>query len=136
MWRKELDKQLSLLKRQGVITGWHDRQISAGTEWENEINEHLNSAQIILLLISPDFMASPYCYSKELQQAIKRHEAGKARVIPIILRPVTWEDAPFGKLEVLPTNSKPITMWRNQDEALVDVAKGVRHAIGELKEVA
>lgn len=132
MWRKELDKQLSLLKRQGLISSWHDRQISAGTEWEKEINMHLNNAQIILLLVSPNFMSSPYCYSDELKQAIKRHKGREARVIPIILRPVDWKNAPFGNLQALPSEAKPITMWRNQDEAFFNVVKGIHRAIKEI----
>ena len=85
---------------------WHDRNISAGTEWEREINKHLNEADIILLLISPDFIASDYCYSKEMKWAMDRHERGEARVIPIILRPVdNWKGAPFGKLQALPKDS-------------------------------
>src|SRR6266446_10995658 len=93
--RKELEKQLSFLKRQGIISGWHDRDIQAGQEWEHEIDRHLNTAQIILLLISPDFMDSDYCYSVEMKRAMERHEQGEARVIPIILRPVNWQTPPI-----------------------------------------
>jgi hypothetical protein len=91
--RKELDKHLYNMRRQGLIAEWYDRDISAGMEWEHEIDIHLNTAQIILLLISPDFMASDYCYSIEMQRAMERHEAGEARVIPIILKHVDWQDA-------------------------------------------
>src|SRR5271169_4591905 len=86
--RQVLDKHLSLLKRQGLIGVWHDRDISAGTDWKQTISIHLSAAQIILLLVSPNFMASKYCYSVEMKQAIERHDAKEARVIPIILRPV------------------------------------------------
>src|SRR5947209_7164094 len=79
---KKLEKHLGLLKRQGFIDIWYEHEIRPGTEWEQEIRQHLNTAQIILLLISPDFMASDYCYSWEMEQAIKRHERGEARVIP------------------------------------------------------
>jgi tetratricopeptide (TPR) repeat protein len=127
--REELEKQLSLLKRQGFIMGWHDRRIIAGQEWEGEIDTHLNTAQIILLLISPDFMASDYCYDREMQRAMERHEAGEAYVIPIILRPVDWHGAPFGKLQALPKNGKPVTRWSNHDEAFLDVTKGIRAAV-------
>src|SRR5260370_30315226 len=96
--RKELDNHLYNLKRSGLIVDWHDRDISAGTDWEQEIDSHLNTAQVILLLISPDFMASDYCFSIEMKQALERHEAGEARVIPIILKPVDWSGAPFSRL--------------------------------------
>src|SRR6266487_4558204 len=88
----QLKTHLKALQRQELIDTWHDRNISAGTEWEREINKHLNEADIILLLISPDFMASDYCYSVEMKRALERHKAGEAYVIPIILRPVDWEE--------------------------------------------
>ncbi len=130
----KLKSHLSPLRRQGLIQMWHDRDISAGTEWEKEIDKHLNTAEIILLLISPDFMASDYCFSTEMQQAMERHELGEAVVIPIILRPVLWKETPLGKLQALPTDGKPVvsSQWHNLDEAFVDVADGIRRAIKEL----
>ena len=130
--RDELEKHLSTLKRQGVITDWHDRKIGAGTEWEGEIDTHLNTAHVILLLISADFMASDYCWDVEVKWAMERHEAEEARVIPIILRPVDWEGAPFGKLQALPMDAKPVTSWANRDEAFLDVARGIRAAVEAL----
>ncbi len=132
--REELEKRLSLLKWQELITGWHDRRIIAGQEWADEIDMHLNTAQIILLLVSPDFMASKYCYSKEMKRAMERHERGEARVIPVILRPVYWQGAPFGKLQGLPEDAKPITdpAWHDLDQALFNVAEGIRKVIVEL----
>ena len=94
--------------------------------------EHLNSAQIILLLISDDFMASDFCYSIEMTQAIARHDTNQARVIPIILRPVDWKGAPFEKIQALPTGGKPVTNWPNQDDAFVDIVRGIRKAIDYL----
>ena len=129
--RDELAKHLSILKRQGVIAAWHDRDIDAGREWGKEIDQHLNSAQIILLLISPDFMASDYCYDIELKRAMGRHEAGEARVIPIILRPVDWSGASFGKLQALPKNAQPVTDWDNRDRAFMDAARGIHAAVKE-----
>ena len=132
--RLELEKHLLILKRQGLITTWSDRQISAGQEWAQEIDRHLSTAHIILLLISPDFLASAYCYGKEMQQALERHERGEAYVIPIILRPADWQATPFGKLQALPSGAKPITSpsWRQGiDEALLDVVIGIRRVIEE-----
>lgn len=128
----ELIKHLSILQRQGVIAGWNDREIHAGVEWIKEINTHLNRAHIILLLISPDFMASDYCYGIEVAHAMERHHAGEARVIPIILRPVDWREASFGKIQALPKNGKPVTTWGNADEAFADIAKGIKEAIKRL----
>ncbi len=131
--RDKLANHLKLLERQGVISAWYDRDITAGTEWEGQIDEHLESAQVILLLISADFLASDYCYDIELKRAMERHELGEARVIPIILRDVDWKGATFGKLQALPRNAKPITSWDNEDEAFTNVAKGIRKAVDELK---
>jgi tetratricopeptide (TPR) repeat protein len=130
--RKELEKHLMLLKRQGQITGWHEQEIGAGAETEVEINKHLNTAQIILLLVSPDYIARDDCYSIEMERALERHKAREARVIPIILRPVNWKDAPFCKLQALPTDEKPVTRWPDRDEAFLDVADGIRKAVKEL----
>ena len=130
---KELVKHLSILKRQGIVRDWHDRQIIAGSEWEGQIDEHLNSAQVILLLVSSDFLASDYCWGVETQKAMQRHEAGEACVIPVILRPVDWQGAPFGMLQSLPKDTRPITSWTNRDEAFLDVAQGIRKAIEQMK---
>jgi hypothetical protein len=126
------DHHLSNLQRQGFVASWHDRNISAGTAWEYEIDNHLNTADIILLLISSDFVASEYCYSVEMMRAMERHKAGEARVIPIILRPTDWKGTPFEQLRVLPSNAKPVTRWQNRDDALLDVARGIRAAVEEL----
>src|SRR5437667_2287870 len=118
----KLKTHLKPLQRQGLIDVWHDRDISAGTEWEQEISERLNEATIILLLVSPDFMNSDYCYSVEMKRALERHEREKACVvIPIILRPIDLQGVPFEKLQALPTNAELITCWRNRDEAFLDV---------------
>ena len=131
--RDELNTHLSLLRRQKLITGWYDREITGGEELDGEIAEHLNNAPIILLLVSPAFIASDYCYEKEMMRAMERHEANQARVIPIILRPCDWHQAPFGKLKALPKDGKPIVSWSNHDEAFLDVAKGVRIVVNSLK---
>jgi hypothetical protein len=131
--RDTLEKHLRILKRQGYIVSWYDRMISAGKEWAREIDAHLNTARIILLLISPDFMDSDYCYSVEMQRALERYKQGETRVIPIILRPVDLEGTPIATLRALPTSGKPITSWSNRDAAFADVSKGIREVIQELK---
>lgn len=129
---KELEKQLSNLKRQGLIRSWYDRDINAGTDWAHEIDTHLNKSDLILLLISPDFMYSDYCYSFEMRRALERHEAGEAHVIPIILRPVDWKDTPFSKLQALPQHAKPVTRWRYRDDAFLNIAQGIREAVQKI----
>jgi hypothetical protein len=99
---------LSALRQQGVITEWHDRKIVAGTDWKQSIDEHLMTATVILLLISPDFLASDYCYGVEMQRALARHAAGDACVIPVILRPVDWQGTPFAHLHCVPTDARPV----------------------------
>ena len=131
---RQLKSHLIPLKRQGLIDFWYDRDISAGTEWEQEISQHLNSAQIILLLVSPDFMASDYINNVELKRALERHDSGEARVIPLILRHVYWQEEPLGKLQALPTDGKPVqsSSWYNLDEAFLDIVKGISKAVEKL----
>ena len=131
---KELRKHLSILKRQGVIREWYDREITAGTDWKGQLDQHLNSSGVILLLVSAAFLASDYCYDVEMTRALERHDQGEAHVIPVLLRKVDgWQDAPFGKLQSLPTDGKPVTSWKICDEAFADVARGIRNAIGQLR---
>ena len=133
--RQQLENHLSILRRREVITDWHDRKIGAGREWEGEIHKHLDTARIILPLVSSDFVASDYCYDIEMKRAMERHEAGEALVIPIILRPVDWEEAPFGKLQALPRDAKAVTLWENQDEAFRNIARGIRKAVEDLNQL-
>lgn len=126
--RDQLEIQLAMLKRQGVIETWHDRRIGAGQEIDSSIDEHINSDEIILLLVSPDFIASNYCYDIEMKRAMERHDAKEAIVIPVILRSCDWHHAPFGKILGTPRDGKPITLWPDRDEAFLQVAKEVRKA--------
>lgn len=127
--REALESHLEALRRLGQITIWYDREILPGVEWKREIDTHLDTADIILLLVSPNFMRSNYCYGVEMRRALERHKAGDAWVIPVILRPIEWKETPIGDLQVLPANGKPITTWRNRDEAFQDVAKGITEVI-------
>jgi hypothetical protein len=130
--RDELKAALSGLRRQGVIAEWHDRRIGAGTEWAGQIDRNLEAADIILLLVSADFLDSDYCWDVETKRAMERHEAGAARVIPVILRSCDWHTAPFGKLQALPRDGKPVASWTNRDEAFTDVARGIRETVKAL----
>ena len=127
--REQLEKHLAILQRHQIISGWHDRAIPAGSVWEQQIHEHLETADIILLLVSADFLASDYCWGKEVTRAMERHEAGTARVIPVLLRAVDWTGAPFSTLQALPKDARPVTSWSNPDEAFADIARGIRQVV-------
>ncbi len=131
--REQLETHLKLLQRQGLIQPWHDRRILPGDEWVKAIDDNLNRADIILLLVSADFIASDYCYEIEVKRAMERHEAGEARVIPIILRPVDWRGTPFNKLSWLPQNGEPVTQWRDRDAAWLNVETGIKETIAAMK---
>lgn len=126
--RNELETHLALLKRQGIISSWYDRRITAGGDIDKTISSELESAQIILLLVSAHFLASDYCYEKEMTRAIEKHADGTAVVIPVILHPCDWHSAPFGHLRATPTDGKPVSLFANQHEAFAIVAKDVREA--------
>lgn len=128
----KLKKHLEILRKSGFIEWWHDKDISAGTEWEPQISEHLSNADIILLLISSDFMASDYCYSQQMQRALERHRTRQARVIPVILRPVYWKCAPFSQLQALPNKGKPVSNWLNKDKAYKSITKSIMAIIKDL----
>ena len=131
--QQQLVKHLSALQHQGVITTWYDRNIVAGTDRTQVIDQHITEASIILLLISADFLASDYYYSYEMQRALELHERGLALVIPVLLRPTDWKETPFAHLQSLPRGGKAITLSRNRDQAFLDVVKDIRVAIKHLQ---
>jgi TIR domain len=126
--RDQLETHLAMLKRQGVISTWHDRRLVAGDDFNAGIARELEFADIILLLVSPDFLASDYCYGVELTRALTRHETGSARVIPVILRPCDWHQAPFGHLLATPTDGKPLSKFSDPDDAFLEITKAIRAA--------
>jgi len=131
--RDSLETHLKLLQRQKVIDSWHDRKIGAGKEWEQAIDDNLEAADIILLLISANFLASDYCWDVEIKRAMRRHEENSAVVIPVSLRPCDKTDVDFMKLQGLPKDFKPVTIWTNQDEAFTDIAKGIRAVANKIR---
>ncbi len=131
--RNELETHLKLLQRQGLIDTWSDRDIDAGAGWKQQIDENLERAQIILLLVSANFIASDYCYEKEMQRALERDKAGSARVIPVIVRDVSWHSAPFARLQALPKDGKAVTKWADRDTAWRNVAEGIEQAAREIR---
>lgn len=134
--RNELEKHLTALQHQGIIEMWHDRRIGAGREFDQEISENLERADIILLLISSDFISSPYCYGREMTRALERHKCGEARVIPVILRPCYWHNLPFGGLLATPPDGQPVTKFANQDEAFLEITRAIHDAVGQLGTVS
>ncbi|WP_437962115.1 toll/interleukin-1 receptor domain-containing protein [Sorangium sp. So ce119] len=131
--RDELETHLALLKREGLLQSWHDRRIAAGDEWAGQIDRNLDEADVILLLVSADFLASDYRFDTEMKRALERHDAGQARVIPVVLRKSDWHSAPFARLQALPKEARPVTLWRDRDEAWTDVALGIRRAVEALR---
>ncbi|WP_133510145.1 TIR domain-containing protein [Candidatus Thiosymbion oneisti] len=127
--KDELVKHLSLLKRNGHIDDWHDREIDAGIDWKASIDSALESSEIIILLVSSNFLHSDYCMDVELEQALARHQTNKARVVPVVVRPCDWKDSGFSKLEVLPRDGRPIVKWDDKDDAWLDVVEGLKKVI-------
>jgi hypothetical protein len=124
----DVRRQLVVFERNGRIVKWHDRKIPAGSKWRREIDHRLELAHMILLFFSPHFIDSRYCYEIEGQVALRRLQAGEAKVIPVILRPCAWQETPFGELQALPTDAKPVSQWSDRDEACLNVALGVMKA--------
>ena len=133
-FRKQFETHLALLKRNKLIEHWDDRKIIPGDEWEEEIDQNFRDAGIVILMVSPDFLSSDYCYQKEMATAFERHERGEVAVVPIILRSCDWEDAPFGKLQALPAEAKPVSLWSDRDQAWLNVVHGLKSIVKRVKE--
>jgi RNA polymerase sigma factor (sigma-70 family) len=127
--RKQLGNHLSVLQRQGLIGAWHDRMIEPGSDWKQEIAAALERSRIILLLLSADFISSSYCFDVEMQRALELHAAGRALVVPIVLRPVALQELPFAHLQALPRGGRPVTEWPSRDAAFVDIVEGLQDAL-------
>jgi hypothetical protein len=123
--KDDLVRHLKSLQSMGMIEAWDDREIDVGTEWAQEIDDRLNDAEIILLLVSASFMGSHYCFNIEMIRAMERHDLNQAIVVPIILKPVYWKHAPFGKLQAVPKNGRPVVQWESVDEAFEHVTERI-----------
>jgi len=130
--KTELDKHLIMLKRSGKVEVWNDRKLIAGQEWDSEIKNEMQLADIILLLISADFNNSEYIWKEELSHAMERHEQGTARVVPVILRKCEWSEMPYAKLQALPRGARPVSDFPDKDDAFTDIASGIRLLIDTL----
>ena len=131
-YRVRLNVHLAPLVREGLIDLWSDRAIAAGSDWERDIERELASADIVLLLVTPDFVASVYCFENELTEAIRRHEEDGVQILPVLVKHVDLKNLPFGRFQGLPLNRRPISAWQDPDEAWLEVAQGVREAADDI----
>jgi pterin-4a-carbinolamine dehydratase len=132
--KNQLLRHLSRLIQTGQVVLWDDNEMLPGVEWKQEIDKHLKTADIIVLLVSPNFMSSAYCSGEEMQVALRRYKAKEVQVIPVILRSIDWRETPLRELQVLPTNGKPVVVWRDRDQAFQDVVKGIARVVTSLYE--
>ncbi|MCP4990310.1 MAG: toll/interleukin-1 receptor domain-containing protein [Colwellia sp.] len=132
-YREKLETHLSILRRSGYISEWHDRRISAGNDWEEDIDYNLEDSDLILLLVSSNFLASDYCYDTETIRALEKHESGEAVVIPIILSPCLWLESKLKKLQSLPRDNKAVSIFPNEDVAWLEVAEGILERVKGLQ---
>lgn len=100
--------------------------IVPGAEWNEEIGAQLEKANIVVLLVSSDFLDSDYCYTVEMERALTRHKAGEVELVPVTVRSALWEESPLANLKALPRDAKPVTLWQDRDEAWTDVARGIK----------
>jgi hypothetical protein len=130
--KKELEKYLIQLIRSNKISAWNDRKLMAGDRLDNTILFELSNADIIIMLLSQDFIASYYCYEKELAIALERETKGLAKVIPVILRKCDWKNTPLKDLVALPTDGKHVLSWEDKDEAYFNIKVGIEEVVNKL----
>lgn len=131
---KALKTHLAEVRRQGRIDDWHDRKIQFGEDWAQAIDEALEAADLVLLLVSPDFLNSDYCNGVELKRALELVRTAKARIIPIYIRPAYWKGASFARFQGLPPDARPVYSKDSQpDEAWVEVVAGIDQAAREVR---
>lgn len=130
--RAAFAKSMSVWVRKKIVRIWHDGRIAAGDNWALNIDEHLNSADIIVLLVSPDFLSSDFCYEKEMGRALERMQNNEALIVPIIVRECSWEETPIARIQALPEKGKPVTLWTNRDQAWKNVADSLARRTREV----
>ena len=132
--KEQLITYLKSLERQGLINILNDQGIPGGENWEALIDTQMSRASIILLLVSPDYLASDWCYEIEARRALERMETDGIKVVQIILKRCDWFYAPFGRLQALPMNGKPINEWRKRPDAYIDVAERVKQIVYQFEQ--
>lgn len=129
---ERLSKFLKPLRHNNKIDEWHDRMILPGEFWESEINKHLESAHLILFMVSADFLASEYCFGIEVEKAFDRLKKGEIAILPVLLKPCLWRESRFSELPIIPRNANPITSWTSVEEAFNNVAEEIQKLVSTL----
>lgn len=131
-YKQELDKHLTPLKTSERIETWNDEELKVGSEFNQEIKERLESYDIIVLLISSDFLSSDYCRDIEMENAIKRAKAQQCHIVPVIVRPCMWKETPIKEFLALPKEGKPINKYKEKDDAYLEVASGIKKIVEDI----
>jgi hypothetical protein len=126
---ERLHTHLAMLRREGAVTEWYDREILAGDQVDNEVSVNLENSDLFLALASPDFLHSNYCYEKEMERAIEKHDSGQMRIIPIIVEPCDWKASPLVRFKALPRDGEPISDWTNENNAYLDIVNELRRVV-------
>lgn len=127
---ERLHVHLKNLTRERQIKTWYDRDILAGGDLDAEIEREMEAANIFLLIVSPDFIASDYCVEREMKRALERHAAGSAHVVPIIVEECDWKAMPeLRQLKAVPTDGKAVSEWANPNTAYLDVVQELRRIL-------
>ncbi|MGH3449661.1 MAG: TIR domain-containing protein [Haloechinothrix sp.] len=128
----ELRKHLAPLRHEQIVADWYDREVMAGQDWDREIRAQLESSDLVIVVVSADFVASDYAYGRELALALRLHDQGRLRLLPVIGRNCKWQNLPLARLQVLPEGAVPISSWDQRDDALVSVVVGVERVAREI----
>jgi hypothetical protein len=128
----ELRKHLAPLWHEQIVTDWYDLELMPSDEWDHEILSQLESSDLVLVMISADFLASNYAYGRELRVALNLHDQEQLRLLPVIGRNCKWQNLPFARLQTLPEGAVPISSWQNRDDAFVSVVLGVERVAREI----
>ncbi len=131
---QELKNHLTSLLLSGRLSVWGEREIQPGVDWAQVADARLDTADLVLLLVSADLLGSGYATGSEIMQVLERHRERKVSFIPLILRPVDWGDLPFASLQVVPRNARPVTAWESRDAAWYDVIQAIRRIVQMLQE--
>ena len=126
---ERLKIHLTPMRREKRITDWADKDIYAGSDLDSSISDELENSDLFIALISPDYLASNYCYEKEFDKAMAMQEAGRLTIVPVILQPCEWKITPFGKMKALPKDGKAVSEWTNENNAYLDISNEMRRLL-------
>ncbi|HEY8688924.1 MAG TPA: toll/interleukin-1 receptor domain-containing protein [Chitinophagaceae bacterium] len=124
-----LHKHLAQLQRDGIITAWTDQEILAGGKLNQNISSSLSNSKLFIALLSPDYLASNYCYEKEFEKALEMEKQRKLIIVPVILEPCDWLNTPFKEFKALPKDGKAVSTWENKNTAFLDIIQNLRRLI-------